>query len=135
MSEQQPNPPSAEGNTEGQVRGRRRLGQGLNALLGTGSREAERVIEATAEANVDSTANEVTMDISLLAAADGTNFATEPQWVGSVTLRSLSNRRVALFHARMPPMRFKVALRLRASALASARVTSFAIRPYDEQLQ
>lgn len=54
MTDQQPNSPTPEGAPDGQIRSRRRLGQGLNALLGTGSREAERVIEAAAEATVDS---------------------------------------------------------------------------------
>jgi len=87
-------------------------------------------------ANVESFTTSVgTIDVGILPAADGNLFATDPVWVGSVDFAAADNRRASLVNVRIPPMRFMLALRLRASASASARVVAFGITPYSEELQ
>lgn len=76
-----------------------------------------------------------TLDVGILPAAQGTFFATEPVWLGSVEVATANNRRAALVNVRIPPMRFQFALRLRYGASASARIVTFGITSYDEQLQ
>lgn len=79
-------------------------------------------------------AGEVTVDVGILPSIDGSSFATDPLWLGSVEVATADNRRTALANVRIPPMRFRFALRLRYAASASARILSFGISPYDVQL-
>ena len=87
-------------------------------------------------ANVESfAAGEVTVDIGILPAASGSLFATDPMWLGSVNIATADNRRASLVNVRIPPMRFMFALRLRYGASATARIVTFGISPYSEELQ
>lgn len=86
--------------------------------------------------NVESfSSGRVTMDIGVLPAPGGASFATEPQWVGSIEVATQSNRRATLANVRIPPTRLKFALRVTYGASATARVTSFSMTPYNEELQ
>ena len=86
--------------------------------------------------NVESfAAGRVTVDVGILPATGSAQFATEPNWLGSVEVETEDNRRATLVHARIPPMRFQFALRLRYGSSATARVVSFGVAPYSEELQ
>lgn len=86
--------------------------------------------------NVESfSPGDVSVDVGILPAAGGSFFATEPVWLGALTVATGDNRRATLVNVRIPPMRFQFALRLRYGASATARVVSFGIAPYSEELQ
>jgi hypothetical protein len=91
-----------------------------------------RYLAVEVRANADGVAP-VVIEVGILPALDETNFATEPQWIGSVEMRPLDNRRVTLTSALVPPARMKLALRL--ASPGSARVLGLSVRPYEEQLQ
>lgn len=90
----------------------------------------------TVAANVDTlSGGAAVIDVGVLAAPDGVNYATDPQWLGTVEMSAANNRRAVLSNVRIPPTRCKFALRLRGESSASARVTSFRLTPYNEQVR
>jgi hypothetical protein len=86
--------------------------------------------------NVESfAAGAASVDVGILPAADGSFFATDPVWLGTVEVATEDNRRAVLANVRIPPLRFQFALRLRYAASATARIVALGITPYDEELQ
>ena len=71
------------------------------------------------------------VDVGVLPALDGSNFATEPQWLGTVSIRPGDNRRATLTDVRLPPTRSRMALRANGG---SVRILTFSVAPYDAQL-
>lgn len=83
-------------------------------------------------ADVGGSGAQADVELGVLASADGTSYATEPQWVGTARLRTGDNRRAVVFHALVPPLPFRVALRTAASGV---RVLGLSFLPYNEEMQ
>lgn len=77
-------------------------------------------------------ASPAVVQVGVLPALNGVDFATEPEWLGQVELRPLDNRRATLTGVRVPPSRCRLALRLASGG--SVRVLGLAIAGYNEQL-
>jgi hypothetical protein len=73
-----------------------------------------------------------TVEVGIMPAANGADYATDPEWLGSVTLTAGSNRRATLSNVRLPPTGFRFALR---SSASSVRVLRYSMTPYNAQLQ
>jgi len=71
--------------------------------------------------NVESlAAGHIAIDIGILPATEGQFFATDPMWLGTLEIETRNNRR---------------AVRIRSSSAATARVLTFGMTPYTEELQ
>ncbi len=76
----------------------------------------------------------MTFDVGILPSIDGSRFATDPVWIGSVVMQAGNGRRVTLPAAPLPPLSMKFALRVSGSSSQTARLSSFTLTPYDEEL-
>ena len=74
-----------------------------------------------------------TVEIGILAAPDGVNFANQPQWIGSAEIQVGDNRRAVLSGVQIPPTRLKFAMRLQGSN--EARITAYRLTPYNRVTQ
>ena len=77
----------------------------------------------------------VTIDIGVLPAPNGVDFATDPEWLGTVSLPTANNRRAMICNVRIPPTKCKFALRLNYGVSVTARVSRFTLTPYSAELQ
>ena len=118
--------------------GRHLIGTGLSLGGGTvwtsssvydnggGNRNALAAFEVVANAT-----GPTTIDVGVLPALDGSSYATEPTWVGSVTIQAGSNRRAVVYPAPLVPAPMKFALR----AGSSVTVLSYALHAYGESFE
>jgi hypothetical protein len=77
---------------------------------------------------VGSPAATTTIEVGVLPALDGINYATEPTWVGSVTLGGGAARRGVLYGVPLLPAPMRLALR----AGSAVNVSSFALHAYGQ---
>ena len=90
---------------------------------------------ASFEVMANVSAATVGVEVGILPAVNGTDYATEPEWLGAMVLTSGSNKRASLSNVRIPPTKFRFALRLSSSVSTTARVLRLSLTPYHTELQ
>ncbi len=97
-----------------------------------GARNQRAAIEVVT--NADAASAPATLEIGIVPALDGAQFATDPVYLGSVTVDNATNRRATLIGARLPPTAFRLAVRFQPGA-GTVRILGLNLATYNELLE